>query len=551
MTALAVASTQQSPGWTIRTAETTRVVTRVTARRCLRPAMIWGAGLGLYVGIQAATYASTYKTPAQRAKLASTISGMQALVGPGRHLDTVAGYTAWKCLMAVSLVAAIWGALTSTRLLRGEEDSGRWEVLLSGRTTPGGATAQVAASFGAAIAGMLVSMAVVVAVFGRAASVHIGASAAIFFSCAVVASSAMFLSVGMLTSQLAANRRQASLYAAAVLGASFILRLLADTISGVSWMGWLSPLGWLERTRPLTGSDGLPFALVAALIAVCVTASVRLASRRDLGASTFADHTDAEPRLRLLGSSLGLAIRLMRMNAFAWLAGASVLAALLGSEATLAAKSIADSSSANKVLARLGGTQGVTKAYLAVSFVLLVVVIILAVINQVSAARREESEGRLDVLLSQPVSRVWWLGGRSAVAAAWVLAMAMVMGLVVGVSTVGQHIGVAWASFFEAGLNTVPPALVILGVGVFFYGARPRYTSAVLYGYLAWSFLVELVSAGGSSTRLLLDTSVIHQMAASPAHSPNWVSAGVMTLIAAALACAGLVAFSRRDLVGD
>ena len=47
------------------------------------------------------------------------------------------------------LLGAVWGLLTSTRLLRGEEDGGRWELLLAGRTTRRRAAAQALAGLGA------------------------------------------------------------------------------------------------------------------------------------------------------------------------------------------------------------------------------------------------------------------------------------------------------------------------------------------------------------------------------------------------------------------
>ena len=56
----------------------------------------------------------------------------------------MAGYTAYKTMFILVILGAIWGLLIATRLLRGEEDAGRWELFLSGRTTRGRAAAQAA-----------------------------------------------------------------------------------------------------------------------------------------------------------------------------------------------------------------------------------------------------------------------------------------------------------------------------------------------------------------------------------------------------------------------
>ena len=71
----------------------------------------------------------------------------------------------------------------------------------------------------------------------------------------------MFLAIGALTSQLAPTRRQASGLAAAVLAAGFVIRLVADSVAGASWMRWASPLGWVENLRPLTGARPVAHAL--------------------------------------------------------------------------------------------------------------------------------------------------------------------------------------------------------------------------------------------------------------------------------------------------
>ena len=78
-------------------------------------------------------YKSTYGTPAERAQLLRGItgnSGIRALFGPARQIDTVGGFLAWRTLGLLPLIAGIWGLLVGTRMLRGEEDHGRWETLL-------------------------------------------------------------------------------------------------------------------------------------------------------------------------------------------------------------------------------------------------------------------------------------------------------------------------------------------------------------------------------------------------------------------------------------
>ena len=232
------------------------VVARQTARRAVRSGVLWGYIFGAYLATQALTYASSYKTVAQRDQIAREFSanaGISALVGPAHDLQTVAGFTVWKCLAVLAVVGAVWGLLTGTRLMRGEEDAGRWELLLAGQTTRRGRRRPGFGRVGLRRASVLWAVtAVITIVVGRSSKVGFSVSGALFLAVAVVASAAMFLAVGALTSQLAPTRRQASAYAGAVLGVSYALRMVADSGIGLGWLRWVSPLGWIEQLQPLT-----------------------------------------------------------------------------------------------------------------------------------------------------------------------------------------------------------------------------------------------------------------------------------------------------------
>lgn len=72
-----------------------------------------------------------------------------------------------------------------------------------------------------------------------------------------------------------------------------------------------------------------------------------------------------------------------------------------------------------------------------------------------------------------------------------------------------------------AGLNIAPASLFILGLGALVFGISPRWTTAVVYGYLAWSFLVELLGSVVHASHWVLDTSVYFHMVPAPASSPD------------------------------
>lgn len=525
---------------------------RLTARTAVRSGVIWGLIFGVVVASSAVSYASLYKTTAQRDALESAYgsnTAMAALFGTTHGLQTVAGFTVYKVGMTLSVLGAVWGLLTGTRLLRGEEDQGRWELLLAGPTTRRRATAQALAGLAAGVGALWAVTAVLTTLVGTGGKISFSPAASAYLALALVATAVMFLGVGAVTSQLAPTRRQAATWAAVVLGASYALRMVADAGIGLHGLVWASPLGWVEELQPLV--DPRPGALVPIVLltgALAVTA-VHLAGRRDVGEGLRADRTHARPRLRLLTGPVGLAVRLTRPTVVAWWA-AIVVAGLLYGMIARSAGATVTGSSVHEVLTRLGATGTGTAEVLGACFLVLAVLVSFAGAGQLTAARSEEAAGRLEHLVVRPVTRARWLGGRLAVTVVVLVVAGLASGTAAWIGSATQHGGVPLPTLLAAGLNLVPPAVLIVGLGVAAFGVVPRRTATVVYGYLGWSLLVVVVGGIGRGDRWVLDTSVFHQMASAPATPPHWAADGVMVLVGAVAALAGGLAFRRRDLEG-
>ena len=528
------------------------MVARRTARGAVRSGVLWGAVLGLYVAIQAVSYATSYPTATARRALAKEFgsnAGISALVGPARSIDTIGGFTAWKCLTVLAIIGSVWGLLTATKLLRGEEDAGRWELLLAGRTTRRAAGAQALLGLGAGVLAMLAVTGVVVVVAGRSPKLGFSVSGAAYLSVAVVSGAAMFLAVGAVASELCATRRQASSYAAAALGASYALRMVADSGTSLSWLRWLTPLGWVEELQPLTAPNPVAFVPIVGFIGVLGVFAVLVAGRRDLGASLLPDRSRAPARLGLLASPFGLAVRTQRPVLVGWSASLGVYGLLLGSIARSGGSAITSSPSLKRVFERLGVSG--PEAYVGLAMLIMAVLLAVVACGQVGAARGEEAAGRLEFLLVRPVARSTWLWGRLGLGAGVLLAGGLVAGLSTWVGALADHAGIGLPTLLVAGINVVPPALVVLGAGALAIGVVPRAAVPVAYALLAWSLLVELVGGITHVSHWVLDTSVLHQMAASPSEPVNWTANGAMVALAALLAALGVAGFARRDVAGE
>ncbi len=548
-------SAEPAPTFTRTASGRTRtVVARRAARSASRSGLVWGLGFGSYVAVSSLGYASSYSTPAEReqfARLFGANAAVNALIGPARRLDTVTGFTAWRSLGVLGVVGAIWGLLAATRLLRGEEDAGRWELLLSGHATRRGATGQTLAGLAAGLVALWATTSAIVAVAGRSATARISPRAALFMGAALVAPAVVFVAVGALTSQLAATRRQAAGWAGGLLAVAYVVRMVAGSSSRLSWLRWLSPLGWVEQLHPLTGSAGPAFLPIVALVAVLVATSLAVAGRLDLGGSVVRDRVSSEPRTRLLGSPLGLAARLGRSVILAWTLGIAAMSLLMGVLARTAGRSMEGSAGLAQLLARMGARGSGAAAYLGLAFLVVGVLIAFAAAGQVAHAREEEAEGRLDQLLARPVGRTRWLSGRVLLIVAVVAVEGCVAGLVAWLGSASQHTGIGFSMVVESGLNVVAPALLVAGIGVLALGAAPRATSAITYGFLVWSALLQFIGGFVQANHWLLDTSIFHHMTAAPAVAPDWGTAAVIVLVAAVSAATGAVLFHRRDVTSS
>jgi ABC-2 type transport system permease protein len=531
---------------------TSTVVFVKTARAASRSAALWGYVFGAFVASSAWSYTTLYTTQAERDQLARTFGANRAsaaLFGPAPDLQTVDGFIVLKVSMTLMIIGSIWGFVTSSRLLRGEEDAGRWDLLLAGQTTRRAATGQALAGFAVASVVLWSLTALITAVVGISSRVNVDPGQAMFLAVALVSPAVMFLAVGALTSQLAPTRRVAAGYGAVVLGISYGLRMIGDAGVALHWLTWLSPLGWVEELSPLTSNNPWPLLLIAAFTFVVSFAAVHLAGARDVGASLVPDRAERPAKLAMLRSASGLNVRLMGATAASWMAALAAVGLLFGLVAKEAGETLSGSS-LQQAFGKLGATGGGVASYLGVTFLLVAALIGFVAASQVGAARGEEAEGRLDHLLVRHVSRTRWLMGRLWFAVALLVASGCIAGLFTWFGASSQNARIALGPLLGAGFNAAAPAIFFLGLGTLLLGVWPRAAGAGVYVLLAWSLLVELVGGIGALSHWLLDTSVFHHVAASPATPVDWASVAVVIGTGVLAAAIGLLTFRRRDVVG-
>jgi ABC-2 type transport system permease protein len=432
----------------------------------------------------------------------------------------------------------------AVRVLRGEEDAGRQELVLTGALSR--RTAYVAALAAVGLAAGVLWLALMAAFV--AAHLHAGASA--YLALATVSPALPFLGVGALASQLAPNRRVALQLALSIVGTGYLIRVVADLSAGLGFLRWATPLGWSEELRPFASSQPVVLLLPAAFGLLLLGVAGAIATRRDSGRGVLHSTDTAAPRLGLLGSPTALALRSQRGSLIGWVVGIGVFALVIGILST-SFTSANVSASLRKQLHKIGGSSFTTPAgVLGFYFLLFVFAISLYACSQIAAIRREEADQQLETLFALPVRRDRWLLGRLLLAAAGSALLAVTAALFAWAGAASQHAHVGLPRLLEAGANCLPAALLFLALSSLGFALLPRASSGIAYGLVSVAFVWQLIGGIVGAPHWLLDVTPFQHVGLVPSQAFRATGAVTMLVVAAAVALASIWSFRRRDLIG-
>lgn len=523
------------------------------ARRSLKQlwvgAVIWSVAFGGTVAASAVSYVSTFPTEAERQQVAAATSGdagLSVLLGPTTAIDTVGGYTVYKCFVFLTTIGAIWGLLAATKVLRGEEDAGRWQLVLSGSTRAGRATGATLIALLVAVGILFTGTTAITIAAGRDPDVGFGVAESVLYGLSIAIAPAVFVAVGAVTSQLCRTRRMADSWAMGAFGICFVIRMVADAGPDTHWLRWATPFGWTELIGPFTENDPWPLLPAAVAVGALSVVAVALSARRDAGSSVFASRDVAELRPFGLRSPLGLAARLDLPILAAWCAGAAATGLAFGLIAKIATGTIPPS--LRDTLDEFGAQGSFVDQYFGVAFLLAATVVALIAASQLGAAADEESSGRLVHLLGGPVRRGSWFGGRLGLAAGGIVVAGLLAGVGAWLGAATQGVDLGFASIVGAGLNVVPTALLVLGIGAVVLALAPRAAAIAVYAVVIGSLLIDLLASMVDAVSWSARFSVFHYMALAPAASPDPGTLALTTALAVGLGAAATALFVRRDI---
>jgi ABC-2 type transport system permease protein len=526
----------------------TRTLIRLALRRDRIILPIWIYAYLIIAYTNPASIHTLYPTQAALDAAANGIGSNPALVamaGPAVDLNSLGGLSAWKFVLFAALGAGLMSILTVTRHTRAEEETGRLELLgagVLGRKAP--LTAAVTLALIANLA-----LGIVTAIGATLGGTPFAGSFA--YGVSIAAAGWAFTGIAAFTAQLSQSARTCNGIAIAVLGTSYVLRVIGDTAgpTGPGWLTWTNPIGWTLNFHPYSGPRWwiVPIALATTL--ACTALGYVLTNHRDFSAGLLADRpgpTTATPRLR---SPLALATRLHLGLFTAWAVGFALGGFALGTITNSIGSIISGSPQVAKALQQLGGQTGLTNAYLAAILNLTGMIVAIYTVQATLRLRGEENSGRIETLLATTVSRTRLAASHLTYAFAGTAALMAIIGVTIGIGAglTTHQLGSQLGHDLTAALLQTPAAWTLAGITIAITGLLPNSSNT------AWAAVAIVILIGelGPVVRLnhwAMDISPFTHLPKLPGGTITATPLIWLVLVAAALTATGLTAFRRRDI---
>jgi ABC-2 type transport system permease protein len=523
----------------------TGALVRLALRRDRIMLPAWIAGLVLLAASSAAAAAGLFPDAEARVRSAETANNTPALLALyGRIYDTssLGGISMIKTGSIGAVLIALLSIIIVVRHTRADEEAGRTELVgatVVGRSAP--LTAALAIAVGTnVVLGVFTAFGLVAAGLPSAGSYAFGA--------AWMGVGIAFAAIAAVTGQLVSTARSATAMGSVVLGVVYVFRAVGDTAGsdGPTWMTWLSPIGWGQQFRPFAGERWWVLLITLGFAVVVTAGAYALVERRDIGAGLLPDRLGPATGARSLRSPLALAWRLQRGSLLGWAVAFAGLGFLLGNIASNIGGML--EGPAKDIITKIGGQQQLGDAFLSIEMGVMGLIISAYGIQAALRLRSEETGQRAEPLLAASASRISWASSHLAVALGGSTLILAATGATAGLSYAAQTGDSAqFGRVFGSAVVQLPAVWVIIGVVVLAFGLVPRLVAAGWVA-LALSLLLGQLGSTLNLPQWAMDLSPFTHTPKFPASEIDPVPLVWLTVVAAALIAAGLVAFRRRDI---
>lgn len=528
----------------------------------------WGIGMGVTIVSPMASVATLISTPQQRAALAG-IAAQFAWNADAVAVTTIGGYATFKIGTFV-FIACLWPLLAASRMLRGEEDRGSLDVLLSApRSRVSIAVQKVAAMWTALVLIGLIS-GVIAYLGGVAFKAEFSLSDGLLWGLDLTLICMVFGGVALLLSQFTHERGPAAGATGALLIVFVVVDMVHRIYPGAEWFSRLSPIYYYNLSKPIIPSYGTNAGGMVVLLALSVIltgAGIWLFARRDvrdvvqLPWSIRLARAEAPSKALPAGdwtlrSVYARSLGQVAVPTFWWTAGFAAFALwMVIAVNQLAGKfdallNAGPSSLAVKVLQNIGGGSSLNELLLGAMFELLPVLLMAFAVTQVNRWSSDEDDGRLEMVLASPQARSTVLLGRFAAlaTATVVIGVVTLIASALGAQVAGVSLDTAYLA--EATLGIIPLALLIAAIGYLAAGwLRTAADTGLISFILAAWFFISFVGPDLKWPDAALRLSAFYYYGTPLMHGLNLGDMALVIAVGAVALAAATYRFTRKDIL--
>ncbi len=530
------------------------------------PMLGWGLGVGLLMAVVIAALPTVLATPEARAAVVALGPGFAWFAEPIK-IDTPGGYATWKYGLTV-LVVAIWPLLAQTATLRGEEEKGSLDTLLS---VPRGrvrlAVEKVAAMWTALLAfGVIVGL---LAFAGTAkASVDFGLGDTLMFGINIALIASVFGSVALLVSQFVPERRTAAGITAGVLLIAIVVDMVHRVEPGTDWISRLSPVYYYNLSKPLIPSYGINFGAMVvqlAITTVLTAAAVWLFARRDVGDTVqlFGTSHPPKPRARravvlpvgdlTLRSVYARSMGMVAMPTVWWtlaIAGFSGWMVVVVQQTATQLRKLLEGSSLMQNVLRLGGSDSATNsAIFSALFIFMPLLLMAFAVTQANRWSSDEEDGRLELVLSTPQTRLQVMLGRFAALSTAAVIISLVTLAVTALVSALTGVSLDDGKLVAATLSMIPLGLLVGAIGYALSGwLRAAVDTGLVSFLLVIWFVISFLGPGLNWPDATLRLSAFYYYGTPLLNGVQVANLVVVVVVGAVALALASLRFVRKDI---
>jgi ABC-2 type transport system permease protein len=475
------------------------------------PILGWGLGLGLMVIATASAFPGL---GLDKMPLRDIVSLKKSLVvlADGVAFTTAGGYLTYK-LGLTMLVFCIWPLLAGARTLRGEEERGSMDALLSlPQTRLSVAVQKVLALFTAIlIIGVIIGFFAYIG--GISAKADWGFGPSMLYGLNLALTAAVFAAIALFISQFTQDRVTAAGITGGLLAIFVVMDIVHRLYPAAEWISRLSPIYYYNLSHPLIASYGTNPGAFLVLIAVTVIlsgVSIWIFSWRDIGATiplpAFLRGKDSGVRATTvpvtdwsLRSVYTHALGKSLFSAFWWTLGlaffASWVVVLTKQVESQMASTLGNSPFLSGMIHALSGSSALSNAtFLTTLFSFLPPILMAYAVTQANAWAADEENGRQELVLAAPQSRLSVILARFGALATLTIAMSVITLAAAALTASANNFALDGGNLTAAILSLIPMALLVAALGYLLSGWLRTVVDTGLISLLIvfWFFITSL-----------------------------------------------------------